>query len=127
MHIILGGTCILLLDEIKRKGGDIEMRKVEGSLTKKEEDWFVTAKKWILNDPKELLDMLLNYKKEEQNPRLIEMLRVKILPNPDFTLERAKTCSLAIRYIFSWVQAMYDFHNVFLQTQPLRDKLMAMT
>jgi dynein heavy chain, axonemal len=34
VHIILGGTCILLLDEIKKKGGDIEMRKVEGSLTK---------------------------------------------------------------------------------------------
>lgn len=42
--VILGGVCIMLLDEIKKKGGDIEMRKVEGSLTKKEEDWFATAK-----------------------------------------------------------------------------------
>lgn len=49
----------LLADIIKEKGGEIIMRNVEGSLGKKEEDFFTTAKKYLLNDPKELLDLLL--------------------------------------------------------------------
>ena len=31
---------------------------------KKEEDYYDTAKKYILNDPKELLDMLINYDRD---------------------------------------------------------------
>lgn len=34
---------------------------------KKEEDYFNTAKKWLLADTKELLDLLLNFKKENIN------------------------------------------------------------
>lgn len=34
------------------------MKNVEGSLGQKEEDYFETAKKYLLTDPKELLDLL---------------------------------------------------------------------
>jgi dynein heavy chain, axonemal len=47
------------------------------------------------------------------------------MPDPDFCLERAKTCNLAVKYLFSWAQAMYDYNKVFTQTKPLRDKLEA--
>jgi dynein heavy chain len=40
-------------------------------LGKKEEDYFETAKRFILNDAKSLLDSLLGYDKDNINPRLI--------------------------------------------------------
>ena len=43
--------------------------------------------------------------------------------DPEFTLERAKTGSYAIQFLFLWCKAMYDFNKVFLETKPLREKL----
>jgi len=43
------------------------MRNVEGQIGKKEEDFFGTAKKYLLNDPKELLDTLKMYDREHIN------------------------------------------------------------
>ncbi|KAL4464296.1 hypothetical protein ABPG72_011341 [Tetrahymena utriculariae] len=120
---ILGGMTILLQDTLKEKGGQIILRNIEGQIGKKEEDYFNTAKKWLLADPKELLDLLLNFKKENINQAYIKKLEEKILSHEDWSLEKAKTCSHAIKYIFSWCQAMYDFNKVFRETQPLRDKL----
>ena len=42
------------------------MRKIEGSLDKKEEDYFKTSM-LLLNEPGRLLDLLLNYDKEHIN------------------------------------------------------------
>jgi dynein heavy chain len=121
--IILGGMVILLQDKIKNMGGDIIIRNVEGQIGKKEEDYFNTAKKYLLNDPKELLDMLRLYDKDNINQRLIEKLESKILHDPDFQLERAKTCSFAVKFLFMWCRAMYDYNKIFLETQPIRSKL----
>lgn len=41
-------------------------------------------------------------------------MRDKIKPNPDFCLERASTCSLAIKHIYSWANAMFEFNKVYL-------------
>lgn len=43
------------------------MRNIEGQIGKKEEDYFNTAKKYLLADPKELLDFLLTFNKENIN------------------------------------------------------------
>lgn len=45
--------------------------------------------------------------------------------DPEFTLERAKTGSYAIQFLFLWVKAMHDFNKVYLETKPLREKLEA--
>jgi dynein heavy chain len=65
--IILGGMVILLADIIKKNGGEIVIRNVEGQPGKKEEDFFTTAKRYLLNDSKELLDMLFKYDREHIN------------------------------------------------------------
>ena len=57
----------MLGDLIKEKGGEIIMKNIEGSFGKKEEDFFGTAKKYLLNDPKELMDMLQLYDKDHIN------------------------------------------------------------
>lgn len=101
------------------------MENVPGSIGKKEENYVKTAA-ILLQNPQELLDTLLNYDKENISPRYIQLLNDKVYNGPfkeNFNFEKAQSCSLAIKFIFLWVQAMYDFHNVFVKTQPLRDKL----
>lgn len=49
------------------------MKNIEGSIGKKEEDYFTTAKKYLLDNPNELKDiMLVHFKKEDMNPRYVE-------------------------------------------------------
>ncbi len=59
-----------------------------------------------------MLYNLKNYKKENINPALIAMLEKEIMPSPDFTQKRADDCSLAVSYIFMWINAMYTFFKV---------------
>jgi len=59
--IVLQAVIILVLDKIKDKGGDIQHKIVNG---KKEEDYFGTAKMFLLNDPKDLLDILMKYDRD---------------------------------------------------------------
>ena len=55
--IVLQAVIILVLDKIKEKGGDIQTKI--NAAGKKEEDYFGTAKAYLLNDPKDLLEILL--------------------------------------------------------------------
>ena len=47
IRVVLGGVVILLQDKIKAQGGQITIKNVDG---KKEEDYFETAKRFLLND-----------------------------------------------------------------------------
>jgi len=123
LKVILGGIVILNLETIKKAGGNIIMKNLD--LGKKEEDYFETAKRHLLNDASWLLDLLMHYNKNNIPQALIQRLEQKIMPDPDFTLERAKTCSTAIQYFFLWIKAMYDYNKVYLETKPLRDQLEA--
>jgi dynein heavy chain, axonemal len=57
---VLGGVVILLQDKIKATGGQIVIKTTDG---KKEEDYFETAKKYLLNDVTTLMKDLTEYKK----------------------------------------------------------------
>jgi dynein heavy chain len=70
VRVVLAGVVILNTDYI-RKNGEIIMQAVQGQIGKKEENYFETAKKYLLNDTKELLEMLMEYKKELINPAYI--------------------------------------------------------
>lgn len=113
---------ILLQDSIKKAGGQIVIKTVDG---KKEEDYFETAKKYLLNDVGTLMKDLTEYKKENINPAFIKKLQERIMTDTEFTLERAKTASYAIQFLYLWVKAMFDFNKVFNETRPLREKLEA--
>jgi len=47
VKVVLGGIVILNMDYIKKNGGQLIIKKVEGTLNTKEEDYFETAKKYI--------------------------------------------------------------------------------
>jgi hypothetical protein len=60
--------------------------------------------------------MLLSYEKETMNPALITMLEKEIVPSEDFTESRANSCSLAIRFIFLWINGIYQFYKSYTET-----------
>ena len=53
-------------------------------------------------------------------------LNASVMKDPKFTLESAASSSFAIKFIFSWVKAMYDFYKVYTETEPIRVKLESM-
>lgn len=46
--------------------------------------------------------------------------------DPTFNLESVAKCNVASKYLFLWVQAMYDYYTVYTTTKPLREKLIFM-
>lgn len=72
IRIVLGGIVILLQDKIKAVGGQIIIKTVDG---KKEEDYFETAKRFLLNDVSSLMKSLTEYEKESINPQFIKKLQ----------------------------------------------------
>lgn len=110
VKVILGGVVVLLQESLKLE-------------IKKEEDYFEVAKKHLLNDPKELLELLKNFNRDTIPPMAIQRLESKVIMDPEFTLERARQCSHAVKFLYSWVRAMYDYNKVFVETQPVRDAL----
>ncbi len=67
---MLAGCVILLTDHIK-KNGEIIITTKDG---KKEENYFDTARKYLLNDTRELLEILMLYDKDNINPNYIAKL-----------------------------------------------------
>ena len=63
VRVVLAAVVILMSDHIKKVGSIvIENNKETG---KKEENYFATAKLYLLSNPKELLDLLLNFDREK--------------------------------------------------------------
>ncbi|KAL4440889.1 hypothetical protein ABPG74_009302 [Tetrahymena malaccensis] len=122
VKITLAGVVILCTDHVK-KVGEIIITAVKDSFGKKEENYFQTAKQYLLTDPKELLNILMTYNRENINPKYIEKLEKVCFPHPKFNEADAYGGSKATGYLFGWVKAMYDFHKVFTDTEPLRKQL----
>ncbi len=72
IKVVMGGIVILLQDQIKKVGGQVVIKTVDG---KKEEDYFETSKKYLLNDVTTLMKSLTEYDKENINPNFIKKLQ----------------------------------------------------
>jgi len=94
---------------------------------KKEEDYFGYAKEKLLANPDAFLARLLEFAMSDQKnriaPEIITKFEAKIKDEKDFQEESVKKANLATKYLWSWVNAMYTYHNVYTKTKPLRDKL----
>ena len=119
--IVLGGCVIMFEDIIKARGREIIMRKVEGTI-KKEEDWMNTARIELLDNPKQFLEQLKGYDKEHINQALVAKFNQKIRSEPDFNFEKAKSAGVCIEALYQWEMAMYSFNQIYINTQPLRER-----
>ncbi|EGR28022.1 hypothetical protein IMG5_184920, partial [Ichthyophthirius multifiliis] len=128
VKITLAGVVILNTEKIKQNGGEIIMQVKEGQqLTmKKEENYFETAKRYLLNDTRELLEMLMNFDKDSIQQSTIIKLEQKVLSMPEFNIQSAERCSYATKFLFMWVKAMADYYKVYSDSKPLREKLIQM-
>ena len=72
IKVVMGGIVILLQDQIKKVGGQVVIKTVDG---KKEEDYFETSKKYLLNDVTTLMKSLTEYDKENINHNFIKKLQ----------------------------------------------------
>jgi dynein heavy chain len=70
------------------------------------------------------LELIRNYDKNNINPYNINRLEKIVIIEPDFTFERAKQCSAAVKYLYSWVKAMYEYNKVYIETKPLRERFL---
>ncbi len=69
--VILGAMCLLMQDELLKRGQKgMIMRNIEGQIGKKEEDFFKTAA-ILLSDPGGLLDLLKGFDREHINQNYI--------------------------------------------------------
>ena len=125
VKIVLAGVVILMTDYIK-KNGEIIMQNVAGQTIKKEENYFETAKKYLLNDTKELLDLLMTYDRENIKPAYIAKLEQKVIPQAKFNEKDAYGASKATGFLFGWVKCMYDYFRVFTDTKPIREEMLRM-
>lgn len=82
---------------------------------KKEENYFETAKRYMLSDTKQLLDALMTYDKDAITGAMIKKLDEKILNQPEFTFAAVERCSFATKFLFMWVKAMVDYYKVIIK------------
>lgn len=82
---------------------------------------FEEAKKVIAN-PKQFIESLLNYKKDQMSPKLLQKIG-KITSKPDFTPERVGQVSLAAKGLCLWVIALEKYGHVYKEVKPKKDRL----
>lgn len=119
----LAAVVILNIDRIKKNGGEIIMQAKEGQIGKKEENYYDTAKRYLLGNTRDLLDLLTNFDKDNIQAATILRLEQKVFSFPDFTYDKVQGSNYACKYLFLWVKAMYDYYKIFTETRPLREKL----
>jgi len=118
--LVLQAVVYLCIDQIKSQGGDLITGMENG---KKVVLYFETAKRYLLNDPKALLDMLINFDKTQITQKMINNLEKDCFSREEFNMENAKKSSIAAAGLFAWVKAMFSFYKVYTETEPLRIKL----
>lgn len=91
---------------------------------KAEENYFETAKKYILSrDANSLSRLLINYDKESTKQIVITKLEEKVLSHPRWNQKEAMNANKAIYYFYLWIDAIVTYHRILKETQPIREGL----
>jgi len=125
VKVTLSGVVILQAEKIRKSGGEILTSVKEGQIGKREENYFETAKRYLLNDSRELMEWLQTFDKDNISPATMKKLEEKVLGQPEFNFAAVERCSFATKFLFMWVKAMVDYYKVFVETKPLREQLLS--
>uniref|UniRef100_A0A7S1KN20 Dynein-1, subspecies f n=1 Tax=Percolomonas cosmopolitus TaxID=63605 RepID=A0A7S1KN20_9EUKA len=82
---------------------------------------FEEAKK-VISSPKQFIDSLLNYRKDQMSPKLLQKIG-KITSKPDFTPDRVGQVSNAAKGLCLWVIALETYGHVYREVKPKKDRL----
>ncbi|XXQ31525.1 Dynein heavy chain AAA lid domain containing protein [Plasmodiophora brassicae] len=96
---------------------DVEPIKV-GAAGQKVSDYWETAKKSFLGDPK-FLTTLQNYDKDNIPPKIIDAIR-PYMDNPEFIPDKVKKASVAAQGLCKWVRALFTYNEVAKDVGPMK-------
>lgn len=85
------------------------------------EDYWVASKK-VLTDMR-FLDSLLNFDKDNIQPRIIQKLQERILTNESFDPELIRSASTACEGMCKWISAIVEYDKVIKVVAPKRAAL----
>ena len=97
-------------------------RNDPNKLGAKIDDYWEPAKNELMKNPKQLLEDLIGYKKEEMTQELIDKITPRV-NNEKFRPEIIRSSSLACEAMCKWVHAMHKFYHVNKQVEPLRKQV----
>ncbi|KAF4673078.1 Dynein heavy chain 1, axonemal [Perkinsus chesapeaki] len=86
------------------------------------DDYWESAQKELLQDPKKLLDSLMHYDKENIPDAVIEKI-TPYIEREDFDPQAIKKASVACEAICMWARAMFKYNTVSKAVEPKRVKL----
>ena len=96
--------------------------KADASGMKTIPDYWSTAQKYLLKQPKLLLETLKNYDKDNIPDKVLESIKPYIM-REDFSVKKVETASVACRAICMWCHAMYTYAGVNKMVAPKRLRL----
>jgi dynein heavy chain len=86
---------------------------------KKIDDYWETSKLEVLANPKELLDKLFNFDRDNIPDKIIQTI-TPYMDREDFDPAAIKKASIACEAICMWTRAMYKYHFVAVGVEPKR-------
>lgn len=113
VRIVMEGICILKDVKPERLPNPTGVGVIE--------DYWISSKK-LLNDMK-FLDSLVNFDKDNIQPRIIQKLQERILTNENFDLEKVRAASVACEGMCKWIGAMVEYDKVIKVVAPKRAAL----
>jgi dynein heavy chain, axonemal len=99
------------------------MEKDPDNLGKKIKNYWTASKTKLLNNPKAFLNMLIDYDKDNIDPKVVKKL-AHYVDMEEFTPKSVKKASEACTAICMWARAMYKYDCVAREVEPKR-KLLA--
>lgn len=113
VRVVMEGVCIMK---------DIKPERVQNPNGVGMMEDFWTPSKRILADMK-FLESLINFDKDNIQPRVIQKLQERVLTNEEFDPERIKSVSSACEGMCKWILAIIDYDKVIKVVAPKRAAL----
>merc|ERR1719253_1970539 len=88
----------------------------------KRDDYWESAQRELLKEPKKLLDDMMNFDKDNIPDRTIAKVE-PYLSRDDFEPSVVRKSSTACEAMCMWVRAMVKYHNVALAVEPKKQRL----
>lgn len=112
VRLVMEAVCVI-------KG--IKPDRITDPSGKKVDDYWKPSQK-ILGEMK-FLESLQTFDKDNISPAIIDTIRKKYIPNPEFVPEKVKTAASAAEGLCKWVRAMEQYDRVAKVVAPKRAKL----
>lgn len=125
LKLTLTALVIMYLDQIRERGGELLYTVADPATKRKEENYVETGKKYLLNDTKELIEILITFEKNGISQQQMARLQERVFAQKEFNNQAGDRANLAVKYLYLWVQAAAKYTQRWNETEPQRKELHA--